>query len=350
MPAPHGAASRGTSLQDMTLAPAASRGEHLAYEQLESYVDSKMLDADRQLAQAHLESCPSCSDDVRDLQTFKVELVNSKRRLKEGWWAAFIAMWLTRRRIAFAVAMAVVIVLAVEVGKQQLTPPHGIPHPGTANSNPAATETLLAIKALSAEEQAAVLEAISQQSIKTPVVLAGLRGPKETLLGGTPDGARFEVLQPLGEVVLDVRPLFRWQPLAGAISYSVAIFDLNLNLVQSSPAMGTTQWSPGQPLHQGQTYLWQVTAKLSNGQTFSSPRPPSPEARFRVLDQTKADELSRFQAAHPGAHLALGILYAEAGLLEGAEHELGLLTKTDPDYDLAQKLVKSIQEIRNPTR
>jgi hypothetical protein len=325
----------------------ASQGEHLAYEQLEAYVDGKMSEADRELAQTHLESCPTCSADVRDLQTFKAELAGPKDQSKGGWWSAFVAMWLTRRRVAFAVTMAAVIVLAVELGKRQMGPPHGIPSSGTANST--RTETLLAIKTMSPEEQAAVLEAISQQNIKTPVVLVGLRGPKETLLSESHEGARFEVLQPLGEVVLDARPLFRWQPLAGAISYSVAIFDPHLNPVQSSPALGTTQWSAAKPLPRGQTYLWQVTAKLSNGQMVSSPRPPNPEARFRVLDQTKADELSQFQAAHPEAHLALGILYAEAGMLEQAGHELGQLAKSDPDYDLAQKLLKSIQEIRHPT-
>jgi len=66
--------------------------------------------------------------------------------------------------------------------------------------------------------------------------------------------------------------------------------------------------------------------------------------------QRKADEISQFQAVHPEAHFALGILYAEAGLLEQGEHELGQLPKGDPDYDLAQKLLKGIQEIRNPPR
>ncbi len=321
--------------------------DHLAYEQLEAYVDGKMSSADRNNAQAHLEICRICSEELRDLHTFKIELAASDTT--HGWLARLLAPWLTRRRVAFALAMAAVIVLAVEVGKRQLAPPHGVPPSGTAESNSTGTETLLAFKSLSAEEQTAILAVISQQSIKTPAVLAGLRGPKGTLLRGTSEGARFEVLQPLGEVVLDVRPLFRWQRLAGAISYSVSIYDMNLNHVMSSRALGATQWSPDQPLQRGRIYLWQVSAKLSNGESVSSPRPPSPEARFRVLDQTKADELLQFQAAHPASHLALGILYAEAGLLEQGEHELGQLPKNDPDYDLAQKLLKSIQEIRNST-
>ncbi len=323
--------------------------DHLAYEQLEAYVDGKLSSADRINAQAHLEICQICSGELRDLHTFKVELAASEGQTTHGWSARFLTPWLTRRRVALGLAMAAVIVLTVEVARWRLAPAPKVPSAATPKTNPTAKETFAAINNLSPEEQSAVREAISQQRIESPAVLAGLQGKRQILLGQSHEAARFDVLRPLGEVVPDVRPVFRWQPLAGAISYSVSIYDLNLNHVMSSRALGTTEWSPDQPLQRGRIYLWQVTAKLSNGQSVSSPRPPSAEARFRVLDQTKADELFQFQAAHPASHLALGILYAEAGLLEQGEHELGQLPKNDPNYDLAQKLLKSIQEIRNST-
>jgi putative zinc finger protein len=323
---------------------------HLAYEQLEAYVDGKMPRTDRAAAEAHLELCRACHDDVRDLNSFKAEWARASRGEKEGWWASFVALWLTPRRVTVALAGAVVIVMAVAVERWKSPSPHGVSPVGTANSNPTGEENLSAIKALPPDEQSAVLEAISQQKIKSPDALGSLHGQQETLLGESSKSSGFEVLEPAGEVVAEVRPVFRWQPLAGAINYSVAIFDPKLNLVQSSPAVTATQWTADRPLKRGQTYLWQVTAKLSNGQSVSSPRPPSPQARFLVLDQRKADELSQFQAAHPEAHLALGILYAEAGLLKQGEHELEQLPKSDPNYDLAQKLSKSIQEIRNPPR
>lgn len=341
--------SPDTHLQDASAAAPSGvpRDEHLAYEQLEAYVDGKMSDADRELARAHLEFCPPCSEDVRDLNTFKVELATSKGRAKGGWWA-LVAPWFTPRRAALALTMAALIVVAIEVGRWQLAPRHGVSPGGTANANSPGKETLGAISALTPEEQSAVLEAISHQKITSPEVLAELQGPGQTLLGGSTEGARFEVIEPLGEVVADVRPVFRWQPLAGATSYSVVIFDLNLNPVQSGPPLQATQWPADQPLRRGLIYLWQVTAKLSNGRTVSSPRPPSSEAKFRVLDQEKADELSRVQAAHGESHLALGILYAQAGILEQAEHELAQIPGSDPEYGLAQNLLKSIAEIRRP--
>jgi putative zinc finger protein len=324
---------------------ATPRGEHLAYEQLEAYVDKTMSHADREVAQAHLAMCSSCSGDVRDLNTFRVELASSKGRAKREWWAGFAALWLTPRRVALVLATVVLIGSAVEVGRWKL-----IPHVETTNSHGTNTETLLAIGALPTKERAEIREAISQQSIRTPAVLAGLRGPSETLLGASHEDASFEVLHPLGEMVLDANPLFRWQPQTGATSYSVVIFDPSLNPVQSSPALTTTQWSAEQALQRGRTYLWQVTAKLRNGQKISSPRPPSPEAKFRVLDQEKADELMRFRAAHQDAHLVLGIVYAEAGILEQAEHELALIPENNPEHGAAQNLLKSISEIRRPQR
>jgi hypothetical protein len=201
---------------------------------------------------------------------------------------------------------------------------------------------------LPAEEKSAVFEAISQQKIRPPDVLTELQGRPETLLGHQEQDARFEVLEPLAEVVSDVKPEFRWQPLAGAATYSVAIFDANVNPVQSSPPLGVARWTAARPLKRGQVYLWQVTAKLSDGKSVSAPKPPRPEARFRVLDQRQADELSQFKATYPEAHLALGILYARAGLLQLGENELKQISESHPEYRLAQNLLKSIQQIRNP--
>ncbi len=79
--------------------------------------------------------------------------------------------------------------------------------------------------------------------------------------------------------------------------------------------------------------------------------------KFRVLDQKNADEFVRLQtlehalsSAHSESHLVHGILYAQAGLLEMGEKEVMLIPESDPNYGLAQKLLKSIQEIRNSTR
>ena len=354
-------ADKGAHLNEMSRAVhnGAPQSKHLSYEQLETYVDGKMPRTDRDVAEAHLESCRSCSEDVRDLNTFRVELEGSREPRRIRWWARTASPGLAPRRAVFALVMAVVIVLVVAVGRRKLSPAPVIPDTGVANSggaqpsltggsNSSGAPMLLGLADLRPADRIAVVQAAGQERIKSPDVLAGLQGPPQTLLGKSAEGPRFKVLQPIGEVVLDARPVFRWQPLKGADSYSVTVFDAKLNPVQTSATLRVTQWITARALKRGQLYLWQVTAKLSTGESVSSPTPPNPEARFLVLGQEKAGEFLQFRTVHPEAHLTLGILYAQAGVLGEAKKELEQLPQGDPNYDLAQKLLNSIQEIRKP--
>jgi hypothetical protein len=343
---------------DSVLPEAAARGQHLAYEQLEAYLDRRSSRAKRELVRKHVEACRICADELRDLEAFKTGMAGSGGM--RGW---NLRAWCG----ALALATAAAIILVVSQKEMGLGPPLASSSQNTKPGESASGEqTLIAGSGshmyesdmLSLEEQRAVNEAFSQQKISFPKVLAELQGKQQTLLGESQKGPRFEVLAPLAEVVLDVRPVFRWQPVTGARSYSVAIFDAKLNSVQSSASMQATEWTPDRPLKRGQLYEWQVTAKLGGGKSVSAPSPPSPEAKFRVVDQKNADELAHFQEANAESHIVLGILYAQAGLLEQGERELEQVPKSDPKlglindpkYGLAQNLLKSIRQIRHSRR
>jgi hypothetical protein len=343
----------------------ARESKHLTYKQLEACVDGKMSRKDRIAIQTHLEACATCSEDLRDLNSFKTEWAGAPGQQKDGWWASFTAFWLTPRRATLALAMSAAVLLVVVIGVRRLGPTPEVPSTGAGNSgvtvsSHGSSDTLKenaipGIDQLSSPEQAAVAEAVVAERIKPPHALVGLQGPQQMLLGEQAAGPEFKVLQPVGEVVLEVRPRFRWQPLAGAGSYSVAIFDSKLNPVQSGPAIRATEWTAAVPLRRGQVYLWQVTAKLRNGESVISPVPPSPEARFRVLDQDKTEEFTRIRSlqehgtdADGSTHLVNGILYAQAGLLELGESEFKQIPESDAHYKLAQNLLKSIRELRQP--
>lgn len=47
-----------------------------------------------------------------------------------------------------------------------------------------------------------------------------------------------------------------------------------------------------------------------------------------------------------GSHLTLGVLYAQAGLLDDAERELQLLLRANPQSALAQKLLRGVRAKR----
>ena len=129
----------------------------------------------------------------------------------------------------------------------------------------------------------------------------------------------------------------------GATGYVVEVYDEKFNLVTSSPQLNTVNWTTTLP--RGRVYSWQVKAS-TDGETVTSPRPPAPQANFRIVDQAKATELAKARRAYGSSHLTLGLLYADAGLLREAEQEFRLLQKANPDSDIARNLLRHVQTLR----
>ncbi len=77
-----------------------------------------------------------------------------------------------------------------------------------------------------------------------------------------------------------------------------------------------------------------------------SPAPPAPEARFEVTPPDTAQRIENARRQHPGNHLLLAVLLAEAGALDESELELDALAATDPQT--AQALRQSLRDIRKP--
>jgi hypothetical protein len=96
-------------------------------------------------------------------------------------------------------------------------------------------------------------------------------------------------------------------------------------------------------------YSWQVKA-TKDGAQITSPRPPAPQAKFRILDQAKANELSRAKRSYASSHMTLALLYAQAGLLKEAQQELTLLRRTNPNSDIPRNLLRQIQDLATDKR
>src|SRR6185369_9065987 len=145
---------------------------------------------------------------------------------------------------------------------------------------------------LPASYQELVKRALTSQRIERSSQLQGLTRPPSTLMGGSEQAREFSVLEPAGIVLLSNRPTFRWSRFEGASDYVVEIYDEQFKLVMSSPQVTTVSWAATQPLPRGRVYSWQVKA-MKDGQETTMPRPPAPQAKFRVIDQTKANELAK---------------------------------------------------------
>jgi hypothetical protein len=196
------------------------------------------------------------------------------------------------------------------------------------------------LDALAAEDRQRV-EAALAAGVAEPPDLAELRGQGGVLMGGSP-APRFGLGEPVATVVASDRPTFRWRPLAGAADYTVVIADEGLQPVARSEAVTSTSWTPRDRLPRGRVYLWQVTARQGDT-SVTAPAPDQPPARFRVLDERTAALLDRVARERPDAHLLLGLLYAQAGVIAEAAAHLRQVPDADPHAATARRTLERLQ-------
>jgi hypothetical protein len=328
---------------------------HLTHEDLEAYLEGRSSSARLKQCQTHLDSCEACRAELEDLRTFKSELAGfsrsppDRRERERGR---------RRRKLTLpqAAAGATVVVVAIsailwwELGRPRAhkTPVAAVTVTPSIAPVPAAgiqtRDTRLAdeIAALPADVRPAVSDAIQHGKLQLPADLSQVRAHAQPNVGAPEADTGFALLGPFGEAIAETRPEFRWQPLTGAVRYSVTIVDAGLHPVQHSPKLRTTGWRPRRPLRRGQTYLWQVTATLRGGSTVVASALPFPEALLRIIPSKLAEELAQFRRGHEEAHLVLAALYAQAGMLTESADELRKVAPGDSSYGTAQKLLESL--------
>jgi len=338
---------------------------HISYEQLEAYVDDEISDADREIVNSHIELCPTCRTELRDLREFRLSLEphdlglrtgdgesvepltifaqadeqyvtvptrleSAREKLTQFWrYPGYIA--------AVSAAVAVVVIAAL-----LLIPFHHVQAPNNGHGT-------LQVQLQPGEHSITVGKGtqVVPQELHPPAELNALIGKPSILLGGSASETSFALLTPVGTFVENAKPLFRWQPLSGASRYQVTVVDSKLREVLQSPEIGQTSWKSGRALQRGEVYRWQVTAFRDSGQIVA-PAPPAPEARFEIIHQSQADELSKQRLAQASNHFALGCAYANAGVLDEAESELRLVPQSDANYPLAQKFLADVKALRPP--
>lgn len=193
--------------------------------------------------------------------------------------------------------------------------------------------------------QRAVQAALASEHLLEPKVLNELAGTKINLMDGSTDGRPFKLIAPVGVVISNNRPTLRWQPLDGATSYTVSVFDSDFNRVARSNPQSTTAWTVPLSLQNGNIYSWEVTA-LKDNQEITSPVAPAPRAQFKIVEIEKLKEIASVRRNRPLSHLTLGVLYARAGLLMEAEREFRALLNDNPQSNVAKKLLSTVQTWR----
>jgi hypothetical protein len=203
---------------------------------------------------------------------------------------------------------------------------------------------LAGLEQLPSATQQKIRAALLTGKLERSPALAQLSSRSSILLSESGNGLPFRLIGPLGLVVRSEQPTLRWHALEGAQSYQVIVTDADLNEVAASPTLNT-EWRISKPLKAGRIYSWQVSA-MKDGAKITSPVLPAPQAKFKVLDRATAEVLLKAERAYPESHLTLGVLYAEAGLLDDAEQQLRLFISNNPRNDIAQKLLQNVTAMR----
>jgi hypothetical protein len=311
--------------------------EHLTADEITAYVDATVDEVDREIIETHLEICATCAEDVQDLRNVQAPMRSRKR----AWYAL--------AGLAAAAALAAIIVWN---GRNVQQPgPSSVATPaivvslknGVGRVTLDTAGTLTGIPTLAAGDADLIVAALRSGRVDVPSSTSALRGRTETLLGAPSAAASFRQLRPLFTAIESQSPRFEWTALPAATSYAVSVFDANLDKIAQSGPLTATEWTPTQPLPRGRTYLWQVRARTPAGDVIA-PAPPTPESRFRVLDPAEADRVVAWRERYAGSPLALGVLFAHAGLLEEAERYLKDVVAANPSSSPAQQLLASVQE------
>jgi hypothetical protein len=186
---------------------------------------------------------------------------------------------------------------------------------------------------------------LSSEEIKRPSALTDLAGNRSDLRGEG-NQSSFKLLSPVRVVLLDDRPAFKWEGLRGAESYQVYVSDSRSRKVADSGLLPRTEskWSPPLPLKRGEVYSWTVGAVV-NGEELISPPASEPEVKFKVLSEQEVRELNLLKQT-TNSHLALGVFYAQAGMIAEAEREFQELADKNSTSPIARRLLDTIRSWR----
>lgn len=285
--------------------------EHPGHEVLEAYVDGR-LSADQRADVERLAAASRIvAEDLADLRAMRDTLVPQPVAVRHFTWG----------RVAAIGAIAATVIIGVWISK---------PTPARAP-----------VSVVSSAEAERVRQATASGRIALPAAVTALRAADGTLLGAA-EPASFRLQTPVGSAVLSTRPSFTWDD-APAESYTVAVFDQNF-LEVARGNTNDTSWRPDVDLPRGGPYSWQVTAHRGASHT-TEPKPPRPEARFMIVDETTASRIAELQTRLANEPLTLGVLLAEEGLIVDARIQLSRAAEQHPEIaDVARRLWSSLDQ------
>jgi hypothetical protein len=384
---------RGPAPFNFTLEPEFwFRNDHVDFDLLVALADKTLDPETEEIVNIHLQTCETCREDVRSFLAFH-DATTREIDISYAWPEqqaiphVGAAPWWQRlqSRPVYALAAIVLLVVAVfigvialnrragplEISKQDQTnsgtergpdispspAPDVVPRPSSVgDTNVAVLKDgggevtieknghVTGVDQASENSRRYIARAALSERIEPAEVLKRLSGGQSGLRGDDDGPQEFRLLYPVRSVVAEDRPVFRWESLPGVSSYRVYVLDADGKQVGLSEELPPTQTQWKAPrLRRGEVFSWLVIA-LVDGKKVVSPSASAPEMKFAVLSTAQFQELSRLKKSN--SHLALGVFYARAGLLDEADHEFESLIKLNPQSELSRKLLQNVRSMR----
>jgi hypothetical protein len=364
-------------------------GRHLEYESISDYLDDRLNVSDRKLIEIHLQLCRICHDDVKSLKEFR-ESSGSEPEIKQSIQEYLKRIFVEKRRmrilnmlpaynallILISLVLGMLLLISRDLSKRQpiSSGRTETPHPSKTETPPHDHVALPSVSANIADPPKAVKEvrladAIIDRGRKYGLDERGntrglgylpediredmadvLRGKPinrasalddladtVTYLRGNIEGKRdISLIEPVGTLIIQDRPLLKWKVLKDATSYVVDIVDESFNPIAQSRNLSSPEWAVDVTLERDAVYLWQVSA-FRNEERIEFDR--NRIGKFRVISVEKLNQVEIARKRY-SSHLALAVFYVKAGLLDDARSELKKLISRNPQSKLLKRIYR----------
>jgi len=316
--------------------------------ELFGYMHGVVDELDRDCIRFHLDECSSCYERLEVLETGHKVSAKRTHAIDEWKQKARSADFRSNRWQLPGVYAAAALILTVCLISWVvlITQTKASDSAGVHSSVPD-VETLIkpgGEDALTREAENHLLA----ENLEMPEVIAGLDRTATLAVRGTrPSADTFSTIGPVATIVSNDRPVFRWTELEGVESYTVSVYDGDLQLLTRSEPMKESEWVIPIRLRPEVTYTWIVVA-LKGGQEQLAPAPPS-RAEFRIIGKRAHSKLNYelAQANSPGAQ---GVLFAKAGMLDEAERELSIQVRLTPHDQRSRNLLARVRSWRRESK
>lgn len=336
-------------------------GPHLDFEQLRMLMEGDSVPAE---AMQHVTECEGCAAELAELKRYAVEVAAKPRAsapkphiVPSRVPAAPVRSWPVQP-VWYGLAAAVLLIAFVGlIVRHRMLP--ASPDMVASLRDGGAELSVDRSGALHGDES---VDDVYREQLRLAMTTGRLptaplnfsSQQQETLLSATTVGpaapkVSFELLSPVGRVVVDNPPAFRWQAVAGARSYRVTVYGASYAKIVESPAVPGTEWRPEAALPASGVYTWTVTAETASG-AVREPSPPKAEAVFRTMAADVASELRDAKAHHGGDSLLLAVSYARAGAVDEARAAVEQLAAENPDSALVARLRASLPQAPSPIK